>query len=136
MVPAIVGNLGLCGILFQLVKCTRTERVCANEPDFESLPLIKVSKLRIGSVRYKHMHSKKGRGSRRYFRAGGSFAAALKTNEHDNIRLASLRLVCLYARIHQSTKLVKNSLKICMKSTRKVRLTDAMPCGLAFVYSR
>ena len=87
-VATIVRDVGLGGVLLELIKGTGTERVSADHRSLPALALVLDGKL----------------GHRR------GLTATLETDKHDDIGLALLGLVRLNAGINKLAELVKDSL--------------------------
>lgn len=87
-VAAVEGDLGLGGVLLELIERTGTEGVGAHEAGLPALPLVVVGQL--GD--------------------GGGLASTLESYEHDDIGLALDQLVGLLAGINQSTELIEHGL--------------------------
>ncbi len=102
-VPSVKGNLGLGGILFQLVKGTGAKRVGAHQAALPALSLVVVRELinALASNTYQ-MHACLG--TRR------GLAGALQTDKHDDVGFAAHRLERLHAGINQPAELLKHRL--------------------------
>ena len=89
-VASVVGDFGLGGILFQLIKSTSTECICTDHGRFESLLLVEVGQ----------------------FCNGRRFTSSLQADKHDNIRFPFLWAKRLLSRVYEVHQFFKDSLRV------------------------